>query len=182
MRNVGFVCRVFLLACVWLHPRAALHADGGMLRWSERKQNYQITVFTSPAPLRSGPIDVSVLVQDATTGEPVPQVRVLVRATPRGYPAGEIYHLATPGAATNKLFRAAVFDLPEPGLWDVEIVIEEPREPIKVHFEMEADEPLPRLEEMWLWIAWPVAAILFFVVHQQLVRRRVARQSRTSLP
>ncbi|HEY7313150.1 MAG TPA: hypothetical protein VH643_27625 [Gemmataceae bacterium] len=179
MKKIGFLCRVCLLAAALLHPRAAVIADGGTLRLSQRKQDYQITVFTSPTPLRSGPVDVSVLVQDAATGEPIPQVRVLVRAMPRGHPGEGISQPATSEAATNKLFRAAVFDLPEPGLWDMEIIIEESRGPVEIHFEMGAEEPLPRLGEMWPWIAWPAAAILFFGVHQWLVRRSLSTTAKT---
>ena len=56
------------------------------MRLSERMGGYQVTVFTSPAPLRAGPVDVSVFVQDADTGEPAAGVGVTVRAAPRGRP------------------------------------------------------------------------------------------------
>jgi hypothetical protein len=164
---------VILLSGVLLHPHGALRADGGAVRVSERKGDYQITVFTSPTPLQAGPVDVSVLVQDTVGGGPVPQARVLVRATPRRQPGVGISYPATTEAATNKLFRSAVFDLPEPGVWDVEIVIEGLRVPLRVHYQMEAEEPLTRLDDLGLWIAWPAVAILVFAVHQWLVRRRV---------
>jgi hypothetical protein len=140
---------------------------------SERKGAYHITVFASPVPPRAGPVDVSVLVQDAVTGEPAPQARVLVRATPRGNPGGEISHLATPEAATNKLFQAAVFDLPGPGSWDVEVVFEDQTGALRVHFEMQVGESLPAPGEMAPWVAWPAAAILLFGVHQWLARRKM---------
>jgi hypothetical protein len=164
--------RLLLLAVVFVHPLAVLHADGGAVRLSERRGDYQITVFTSPTPLRAGPVDVSVFVQNAATGEPVPETRITVRATPRDRPDAAIGHLATTEAATNKLFQAAVFELPEAGIWDVAIDIEGLREPVVVRFEMTAEEPLPRLGEMTPWIAWPAGAILLFGVHQWLVRRK----------
>jgi hypothetical protein len=176
LRSVALFRCVILVALVLLHPGAAVHADGGTLRLSERKQDYQISVFTSPTPLRSGPVDVSVLVQDAATGEPIPPPRVVVRAMPHGHPEGEIRQVATSEAATNKLFQAAVFVLPEPGLWDVEIIIEAAHDPVEIHFAMEADEPPPRLAEMWAWIAWPAAIILLFGVHQWLARKERSRR------
>jgi hypothetical protein len=163
--------RLLLLAIVFLHPLGSLHADGGALRLSERRGDYRISVFTSPTPPRAGPVDISVLVQDAATGEPVPEARITVRAMPRDRPESAIHQRATTEAATNKLFQAAVFDLPEPGWWDVSITVEGIREPIEVHFEMEAGAALPRMWEMLPWIAWPALVILLFCVHKWLVRR-----------
>ena len=139
------------------------------MRLSERKGYYQITVFTSPTPLRAGLVDISVFVRDAATGEPVAECDIVVRATPRGHPAEAIQQSATTAAATNKLFQAAVFDLPSSGWWDVAVRIDGRREPVEVSFEMEADEPLPRVWEMAPWIVWPIGAILLFLVHKRLV-------------
>jgi hypothetical protein len=172
LRNSRALLGLLLFAAVVLQPRGVLHADGGAVRLSERKGDYRITVFTSPTPLRAGPVDISVFVQNAATGEPIPEAGINLRAMPRDRPEATISQRATTEAATNKLFQAAVFDLPEPGWWDVVIIVEGLREQIEVQFEMEADEPLPRFWEMTPWIAWPAAAILLFCVHQWLVRRK----------
>jgi hypothetical protein len=164
--------RFLLLGPFLLHSSASLHADGGTVRLSERRGGYRITVFTAPTPLRAGPVDVSVFVQDAATGEPIPEARITVRAIPRAHPGEAVCVAATAEAATNKLFQAALFELPEPGWWDVEIVIEGSRAPIRVRFEMEAAEALTRGWEWWPWIGWPALAIVLFGVHQRLVRRR----------
>jgi hypothetical protein len=162
-----------LLLGVVLFPSAAdLHADGGSVRLSERKGGYRISVFTSPTPLRAGTVDISVFVQDVASGEPVPQARILVRATPRDQSGEALCHPATTEAATNKLFQAAVFNLPQSGWWDMAIAIEGLREPLEVHFDMEVGEPLPRLGDLALWIAWPAAAILLFCVHRWLVGKK----------
>src|SRR5207244_7568896 len=117
--------------------------------------SHRISVFTSPTPLRAGPVDVSILVQNAATGEPTVKPQVTVRARRRGQPTDMVTCLATTEAATNKLFRAAVFELPEPGWWDVEVQIEGLREPVRVEFEMEAAERLPTWRTLWPWVAWP---------------------------
>src|SRR5947199_7831416 len=103
--------KVFIVVSSFiLHPSALLRADGGAVRLREQAGAYQVTVFTSPTPLRAGPVDVSVLVQDAA-GECVPEARVAVRLAARG--TGEALECpATAEAATNKLLRAAVFQLP----------------------------------------------------------------------
>jgi hypothetical protein len=149
-----------------------LRADGGTLRLSERRGPYRVSVFTSPTPLRAGTVDVSVLVQDADSGDPVPDVRVRVRATPRGRPAETIEAAATSEAATNKLFRAAVFELPEPGVWQLEVVVEGPHGPASVRLEVEVDEPPPRWLSLWPWFTWPLLVVVLFGVHRLLARRR----------
>jgi hypothetical protein len=146
-------------------------ADGGAVRLRERAGDYQAAVFTSPTPFRAGPVDVSVLVQDAATGECLPEARVTVRLTARE--SGLVLEYpATPGAATNKLFHAAVFQLPEPGWWDVEVVVAGPRGSAMIRFGVQADEPPPRWLSMWPWFGWPALAVALFGLHQIMVRRR----------
>ncbi len=104
------------------------------------------------------------------------QVRVTVRMTKPGGPALE--YPATTEAATNKLFRAAQFELPEPGRWELQVRVEGPHGPAVIGGEVEAAEPLPRWPEIWPWIAWPALAIVLFSIHQMLVRRRAGRAER----
>jgi hypothetical protein len=123
-----------------------------------------------PTPFRAGPVDVSVLVLDAATGEFVPEARVTVRLTARK--TGDVLEIpATAEAATNRLLRAAVFELPEPGWWDVEVAVAGPHGPARIRFGMEADEPPPPWMELWPWFAWPAVAVALFGLHQGLVRR-----------
>jgi hypothetical protein len=160
-----------LLSSLILHPASLAFADGGAVRLRERAGGYQVTVFTAPTPLRAGPVDVSVLVLDAATGEYVPGARVTVRLTARRTGA-VLQYPATAAAATNKLFYAAVFELPEPGWWDIHVDIEGPQGLAYVQFGVEADSPPPRWLELWPWYAWPALAVALFSLHKVLVRRR----------
>jgi hypothetical protein len=162
---------LLLLSSFILQPSSVARADGGAVRLREQAGAYQVTVFTSPTPFRAGPVDVSVLVQDAA-GECVPEARVTVRLTARG--SGEVLEYpATAEAATNKLFHAAVFQLPEPGWWDVAVAVNGPHGPALFRFGVQADEPLPRWLELWPWFAWPALVVALFGVHRVLVRRKV---------
>ena len=161
-----------LLSSFILQPSSLLLADGGTVRLSERQGNYQITVLTSPTPLRAGPIDISVLVQNADTHELVLDGQVTIKAIPRGHPAGAMSQVATTEAATNKLFRAAEFELREPGWWDVEVSIDGPLGNEHAQFEMEAAPPLPKWLALWPWFSWPALAIALFGVHQLLVHSK----------
>jgi hypothetical protein len=137
----------------------------------ERAGEYRLAVFTEPAPFRAGLVDVSVLVQDAVTGECVPEARVSVRLTARG--SGQVLEYpATSAAASNKLFQAAVFELPEAGWWDVEVAVDGPQGAARVRFPVEAGESPPRWLDLWPWFGWPALAVALFGIHQVLVRRR----------
>jgi hypothetical protein len=165
---------LLLVSSFILHPSSFAEADGGTVRLREQAGAYQVTVFTSPTPFRAGPVDISVLVLDASTGECVPEARVTVRLMARG--TGDVLEYpATTEAATNKLFHAASFHLPEPGWWDVEVAVEGPHGPALLRFGVQADEPPPRWLELWPWFAWPALAVAFFGFHQVLVRRKRPR-------
>src|SRR5262245_12026631 len=123
--------RIFILlvlSSALLHPASLARADGGFLRLRQKAGGYEIAVFTSPTPIRVGTLDVSVLVQDAATGEFVPDANVIVCLNA---PRTEriLRYAATVDAATNRLFKAAVFHLPDEGLWDVQVAVKGPRGP-----------------------------------------------------
>jgi hypothetical protein len=162
-----------LLSSLIPHPSSLLRADGGAVRLRQRAGGYQVAVFTMPTPFRAGLVDVSVLVQDAATGECVPKARVTVRLTALG--TGEVLEQpATMEAATNRLFHAAVFHLPESGWWDVQVAVYGPHGPAVVRFGVEADEPPPRWLELWPWFTWPALVVALFGLHRVLVRRKAA--------
>src|SRR5262245_18953427 len=166
-----------LITLFVLNTRASLWADGGAVRLSQQEGDYQITVLTAPTPLRAGPIDVSVLVQRAAHNELVLDGQVTIKATRRGHPRQVISHVATAKAATNKLFRAANFELPKTGLWDVEVSVDGPLGDANVGFEIEAGQPLPKWLAMWPWFSWPALAILLFSVHQRVLKSNRAQRA-----
>jgi hypothetical protein len=161
----------FLMA----HPSLIARADGGALQLRQKASGYDIAVFTSPTPLRAGTVDVSVLVQEAATGEVVQDAEVTVCLKVPGT-EGVLRYAATNDAATNRLFKAAVFKLPEAGLWDIEVAVKGPHGPAQVIFSINAEEQLPRWREFWPWFTWPVAVVVLFGV-QQALAGRVSRRS-----
>ena len=164
-----------LLSCLIFHPSSLARADGGAVRLRQRAGGYQIAVFTSPTPFRAGPVDVSVLVQDAATEECVPEAQVTVCLKAPG--AGRALECpATTAAATNRLFHAAVFELPEPGRWDVEVAVEGPHGRALLRFGIEADGPAPRWLEFWPWFTWPALVVALFSLHQVLFSRHHLRR------
>jgi len=147
-------------------------ADGGAVRLLERVGNYQIAVFSAPTPLRAGPVDVSVLLQNGQTHEPISGARVTIKATKRDEPDVTVFRLATADAATNKLFDAAIFDLSTAGRWELEVSVDGPLGTAQARTEIEVGEPLPPYLTLWPWVCWPIVPILLFAIHQRFVTRR----------
>lgn len=167
----------WLLPFAWCEPAGA---DGGTVRLSRVAGRYRVSAFTAPTPFRAGPVDISVLVQDATTGEPIPSARVTLLLTRRGRPGAVIRKAATTAAATNKLFHAAVFDLPAPGRWDVEALVEGEGGGARVRFDLAAAAAAPRWPDLWPWVGWPAPVILLYAIHQALVWRKLRPPRRPS--
>lgn len=165
----GFLMGLLMVATA--PPRAC--ADGGMLRFSSVQNGYRVSVFTAPTPFRQGPVDISVLIQDDRTGELIPSAEVIVQMTKPGRPV--IAYAATFEAATNKLFRAAQFDLPEAGRWETQVRIESVEGVSTIGGEIEAAGALPRWPELWLWIGWPAIVVALFAIHRGLVQHSVGR-------
>lgn len=165
MARILIVSWILLGACC-----ARTHADGGSVVLSEKKGGFEITAFASPTPMRAGPVDVSVLVQDVDTGEVVSQARVEVSLS-NGGPAS-LASVASHEAVTNKLLQAVQFSLPQSGPWRLAITVEDKHRKCTVEGTLDAAEALPPWRELWLWVTWPVFAVAIFGVHRYLVQRR----------
>src|SRR5262249_41751270 len=172
---IGFLVPLSFVLC----PSSIARAHQGAVRLCERAGDYQLAVFTLPTPFRAGPVDVTVLVQDAATGECVTPARVTLHLTARG--SGLVLEYpATSGAASNRLFHEAVFELPEAGWWDVEVSVDGPHGPARARFEVEAGAaPPPRAgpgrrrgQELWPWFGWRAVAVALFGLHRVLAGRR----------
>ena len=104
-------------------PLAPALANGGTVRISRARVGpWLVSVFSSPTPLRTGEVDISVLVQD-TADAVVSDVPVTVEAHPIGVTthAQPIAETATREEATNKLFQAAKFRVAATGEWEFRI-------------------------------------------------------------
>jgi hypothetical protein len=156
-----------LLSCLYASHASA---DMGRLVLSEQQGDSRISVFTSPDPLRAGPIDISVLLQHSETGQPIDDADVNLRII-SGDGRDTIHAVATQAAATNKLLRAAVLELPSPGSWEVEINYITDHKPARqVRFTMQVGQWFA----VWPWVSWPAAVVLLFGAHRWLVARRVS--------
>jgi hypothetical protein len=162
------VAVLFAIAC---EPACA---DGGQVRTVERHGNNEITVFTSPTPMCAGWADISVVIQSTVTGEVCEDVQIIVKLKHRDPIVPVISKEATTQAATNKLLRAALVELPEQGIWDVTVYVLAggASKSTETHFTMNVAAPWPTWMTEWPWFIWPVVPILLFIVHRILVAAR----------
>lgn len=116
------------VAVLLLLLTSSLHANGGTVRISRAPLGpYLVTIYSSPTPLRTGEVDVSVLVQDSGNAVLAPPISVEARPLTLGggSSGGTIRREATRAQATNKLFQAAKFDVSEPGEWEFVVEVAE---------------------------------------------------------
>jgi hypothetical protein len=151
---------------------AVARADGGAVRYSDRLGGCRVTVFTSPTPLRAGPVDVSVFVQDVETGEPIVDAEVIVVAKLQNQPAETLRALLATAAATNKLLQAANFEIPQSGSWELTVKIVSPRAVEQAQLVVEVGKPLAHQWAWYPWLCWPLVPIVLFALHRVLVFRR----------
>ena len=88
-------------------------ADGGAVQFRQETGPFLVTLFAAPAPLRAGPVDLSVMVQDRTSLEPVLDADVSLRLSAEGGPGSSAR--LTRANAQNKLLYAAPIDISKAG-------------------------------------------------------------------
>jgi cytochrome c oxidase assembly factor CtaG len=167
VRRAAFVGTVLLLMGV----RPAWGHHGGEVRLMEKAGPFVITVFSDPTPLRVGPVDLSVLVQNGDSGRPILDAEVTVRLQQHGGGGPAIITEATRQNATNKLLYAAAVDLPASGLWELQVTAQHQAQAADVACMVTA---VPPRSMPYSW--WPYAALLSAMIGsvalQQWHRRR----------
>jgi hypothetical protein len=110
------------LAYGYLAP-SAIDTDGDVVRLQQISGPFRITVLTEPDPLPSGPCDVSVLVQDRDTGEPILDAPVKLSVMSPNTFNDPPPIVATVQASSLKLLESGTVTLPRPGVWSLRISV-----------------------------------------------------------
>jgi len=133
----------------------SLFADGGTVQLRQEAGPYLITVFTAPG-------DMSVLIQNRTTLQPILDADVEIRI-------GDTQLVATHQAVQNKLLYAVPLAAQEPGKLDFTVDVNRGS---VVSGTLNITQPAPMLASNWEYLALPPIFILLFAVREWLVRRR----------
>src|SRR5882672_5958460 len=172
-------CRGLLLVAALLAFSSRAQADGGLVALHQEVGRFVVTVFTAPGPLRAGPVDISVLVQDRASGQPVLDGEVFVRLKMEG--ATTLVERATREVAQNKLLYAALMNLPEAGQWELEVTIKQGEETASILGQVSAAGPTPFWLSYWRGLLLPPIVIAVFALNQRLKRRSTHRENDSNL-
>lgn len=145
---------LLLLVCV------SAYADGGRVVLREQAGSFVVTVFAAPA-------DVSVMVQDRTSQQPVLDAGVTLRI-------GDSEVRATHEQAQNKLLYAAAIGSGESGKQALVVEVRRGTERAEVSGTIEIARPAPMLAANWEYLMLPGVLIALFAIRERLIRRRTA--------
>lgn len=166
-----------------------IHADGGTVQISQKSGPFRVTIFTTSAVVRAGPEDVSVLVQDPTTHQPILNAAVQLsfrRLGSQPVAEGEAWvppcckmksegslegMAATHELATNKLLYAALPTFPTAGTWEVHADIQTSIGAASVTGPLQVEPPAPPALAYWPFFLLPVVSIAGYIVHFNLRKK-----------
>uniref|UniRef100_A0A7C1FSI3 YtkA-like domain-containing protein n=1 Tax=Thermomicrobium roseum TaxID=500 RepID=A0A7C1FSI3_THERO len=135
-------------------------ANGGQVRVANHPIGpYEVTVFTSPVPLQTGTVDVSVLLQRREDKAIVENAEIILTITPLNGGSSQKYPV-TREQATNKLYYAAEFSIDQPGAYRIELAVRAPEGAGSVAFDVTVERATSSLwRSWWLWGAVAVTTI-----------------------
>ncbi|HEY7304937.1 MAG TPA: FixH family protein [Bryobacteraceae bacterium] len=171
-RNAALT-RFFYGSAALLFLAGILFADGGTLQFREEAGPLDVTLFSSPTPLRAGRADLSVMVQTTADRSSVQDAKVILhlKKSERGN-VEEVMAPATHANATNKLLYAANVNLPSAGKWRIEIEVSSGGTSATASGELAVLPPQAPAATYWGYFALVPFVILLFVFNRWLKRRR----------
>ena len=167
-----FAAAMALLATTSSH----LRADGGITVGQIERDGLRITVFAAPVPIRAGPLDVTLLVQEIPSNEPVTDAVISCSVQKIGPPSPGPVRLpawcssiatgaripATSAHSRNKLLLGAYLPLTEPGRWELDIQVTRGPAHFTGALRLDAAAPPTPVSIWWPLIALVPAAIILY--------------------
>ncbi len=141
------------------------HADGGRLRFSKTAGPFLITLFTTPEPLTPGPADFSVMVQDAVTGQILPDAVVTLQLDEQD--GRTIRAIADHHRATNQLMQAAALSLPSVGSFRLHLVVRDASREASTDSSLIVQPGSRTAPLIWTFALLPFLAVLLFALQQR---------------
>ena len=134
---------------------------------------FQITLFSTPSPLRAGPADLSVMVQRVNDQSPVLDANVKLHLRKRGGDnIIEVFAPARHENASNKLLYSAKVNLVSSGDWLAEVEVIEGGMTADVAGQVTVLPESPPLITYWPYFALVPLVLALFVFNRWLRRRR----------
>ena len=172
MRALRPLAAVFILG-MWA---TAARGDGGTMLLHQDSGSFTITLFAAPQPLHVGVADLSVMVQDRSSGDVLLDPAVDLTVTPEAADASPQTLRLTRGQASNRLLQAATVQFPRPGKWRLTLLISRGVEAVRLGTECTVEPDRSRGLLVWFYVLLPAVLILLFAIHQGLkIHQRKAR-------
>lgn len=160
-------------------------ADGGVPVGQVEADGLRITLFAQPVPLRAGPLDATVLVQDTASNRPVSDAEVRLSARMIGIPTGRTVRLpawcsasasgvpvpATAAHSANKLLVGAYLPLSEPGRWEVTAEVGHGGRVTRAVFPLDVGSPPPPFLAWWPLLAMVPLGVAVYAWRARILRR-----------
>ncbi|MEI6491180.1 MAG: hypothetical protein WCO94_01435 [Verrucomicrobiota bacterium] len=173
-----------------------LRADGGITLGQIERDGLRVTVFAAPVPVLAGPLDVTFLVQELPSNQPVTDASIACLVQRLSPPSLNVARLpawcstiaagariqATLTHSRNKLLLGAYLPLTEAGRWELRFDISRAQTRFTAGIPFDVAPPRAPVSTWWPLIALVPAAILLYVWRSVLVRskRRIGRSPRRS--
>jgi hypothetical protein len=154
--------RLLYLSLILL-PTPAARADGGSVLLHQQSGEFIITVFSAPS-------DISVMIQDRASLQPILDAAVSIHFTRAAAPESLVR--LTRQQAQNKLLYAAPVALPEPGTWSFTVDVKRGSSHAVASGALIVAPPAMTLASNWGYLALPPIFIAIFAIRERLVRHR----------
>jgi hypothetical protein len=158
-------------------------ADGGTIQSQGDSGPFHITVFTAPAILNAGPVDITVLVQDRSSLKPLldadvhfdflahsgggPQQNAWSPPACVGAPTPKLIAIpARLNHGENKLLHGAVVQIPHSGAWDLQVNVQKGTEHATISTSFNVNPPASPPLAYWHLFIIPPVGIAGFILHQ----------------
>ena len=161
---------------------AAARADGGAMLLHQDAGSFTITLFAAPQPLRTGDADLSVMVQDRTSGEVLLDPAIDVTVAPESPSASPQTVRLAKGQASNRLLQACTVHFSTAGRWHLALLIRRGNDQAQLSTDCTVEPNHSRATLVWFYILLPVGVILLFVIHQFLKLRSEGHRSEGKVP
>src|ERR1041385_4073064 len=163
----GYLLDRTLLVVLTICASAILARAGwGVVLLQQTSGSITVTAFTTQSSLRTGPADISFLIENNEQSRPGLDARVFVAfedasgVTARGE--------ATHDQARNKLLYCSVMNLVKPGLGRMKVIVTDGSEKYGFDNEVEVGRRQSPLIEYWKLLTFPFMIAILFVFHQGL--------------
>jgi hypothetical protein len=162
---------VRVVVSILLAFTVSVRADSGSVLWQRTIGPITVTAFITERPLRTGPVDLSFLIENSEPTEPILDARVYV--TLENETGTTLRAEATHAQARNKLLYCSTMNLVRAGHWKMNLVVTHGSLRAALVNDIEVIEGPSTLKAYWKLLAFPFTIAILFIFHQRLAWKRV---------